>query len=98
MKNSKELAAQFHDLVRIEPVLGSLMRDAADTLDAGGQWFCANRIWYQRFKPRLELLVGWHRDAGPESLKSADAYEVAYEAIYMALPDCRECPFCMRTE
>ena len=68
---------QFHDLARIEPLLGSLMQEAASTLDTGGDSFCANRIWYQRFKPRLERLVGWRRGDGPESLKSTDAYGIS---------------------
>jgi hypothetical protein len=95
---SAELAKQFNSLAGLEPLLGSLMREAASTLDAGDESFCANRLWYQRFKPRLEAIVGWHRQAGPDVLKTAEAYDAAYEAIYMALPDCRNCFACMRTE
>jgi hypothetical protein len=93
-----ELAKQFQSLAELEPLLGSLMREAASTIDTGDKSFCANRVWYQRFKPRLEAIVGWHRHSGPDVLKTAEAYGAAYEAIYAALPDCRNCFACMRTE
>ena len=50
---------------------------------------CANHIWYQDFKPRLRLLVGW--EARNPLLWSSECYDVAYQKIYDAMPECREC-------
>lgn len=54
--------------------------------------FCANDIWYNQFKPYMVNHVGWHSSI-PE-LQSSLAYNITYEKIYEALPDCRNC-FCV---
>ena len=56
--------------------------------------FCANEVWYGYFhrvglKKRLCQLVGWERADRDPVLGTSAAYDVAYEVIYQALPDCR---------
>jgi hypothetical protein len=52
--------------------------------------FCANEVWYRRFKPRLQLLVGWEA-RGDSVLTTTQAYDTAYEYLYDLLPSCRRC-------
>lgn len=92
----------FRELCDLEPKLKELADEAAALRDTGtGKAFCANAIWYGYFghlglKPRLTALVGWERHRGPNELCTVDAYDVAYDAIYNMLPDCRgECG-CLR--
>lgn len=40
------------------------------------------------FKARVEALVGWDRIEA-DALRSENAYHVAYQTIYNALPSCR---------
>lgn len=55
--------------------------------------FCANDAWFQPdgFHRRLLTLVGWEADAAPPVLRTEAAYDTAYNTLYAALPDCREC-------
>jgi hypothetical protein len=76
----------FADLASLEPQLGALLREARH-VDASSDAFCANGVWYGSFKPRLLLLVGW--EASNPALRTSEAYDLAYETIYDALPDCR---------
>jgi hypothetical protein len=84
-----ELDLPFRELCRREPRLATLERDVRSVTDNGGAWFCANDWWYGRFKPRLVKLVGFGADE-PE-LRTTEAYDVAYDALYEQLPDCRSC-------
>ena len=57
---------------------------------------CANGPWYHSFKPRLTALVGWGRPGRPAAgelavLWSAEAYDMAYDALYPMFPPCRGC-------
>jgi hypothetical protein len=92
----------FDQLCELEPRLRQLAREAKSVRDDGtAKAFCANAAWYGYFgnpgiKPRLLLLVGFERPNGPDELRTTEAYDVAYDAIYNMLPDCRgECG-CMR--
>ena len=81
-------------LARLEPQLAALLAEA-QTVDPGdNSHFCANRVWYREFKPRLLHLVGWgvkdRPDAHP-ALTTGEAYTLATETIYDALPGCRDC-------
>jgi hypothetical protein len=49
--------------------------------------FCANSEWYEKFKPRLETMVGW--GAHHRAVKNEKAYDQCYEFAYELLPDCR---------
>ena len=83
-------------LARLEPGLARLRREAR-AVDGRDPHFCANRVWYQDFKPRLLPLVGWCRDDGPAVLRTQAAYALAYDTIYQELPGCRGC-WCIRPE
>ena len=77
-------------LARLEPGLARLRRQARAT-DGRDPRFCANRVWYDCFKPRLSRLVGWGRDDGPRLLRTQAAYALAYDTVYQELPGCRGC-------
>jgi hypothetical protein len=81
----------FEALAEIEPRLAELKQEAASVVDDGGKSFCANRVWYSRFKPRLNSLVGFDRDTGPAVIRSCNAWDLAIRVIYRELPDCRNC-------
>jgi hypothetical protein len=75
----------FAELASIEPQLATLLKEARRVEPS--DTFCANAVWYRQFKPRLLSLAGW--EAENPILRSSEAYDVAYETIYEALPDCR---------
>lgn len=91
-------AEQFAALVAIEPRLNDLL-DAARQYaweSRDSEVACANARWHgggrwQRhgLKDRLTTLVGY--EAENQLLGTEDAYEVACDHIYAALPDCRNC-------
>src|SRR5262245_44621745 len=87
----------WEQLVRLEPQLLDLLRRARAT-PARGKHFCANARWYGygqwRFaglKPHLLRLVGWQRPDKHPVLSSPEAYDLAYETVYEALPNCKDC-------
>lgn len=95
---AKPAAVMFAELVEIEPRLKSLLADARAYKRAskGQHRVCVNERWYGYFqwrgrslKDRLEKLVGWFADK--PLLRTEDAYDVAYDYIYRALPHCRNC-------
>jgi hypothetical protein len=91
----------FNDLVTLEPRLAELLTEARAFKPRPK--FCANAVWYGYFgssglKDKLLGLVGWGRETPldgatdaprEETLKSSEAYDVAYHTLYEALPDCR---------
>lgn len=92
-------ALTWTDLVDQEPRLGLLERDIlyhAKQHQSGR--YCAHRHWFgyaapQGFKDRLCQLVGW--EANGSTLRSSEAYDVAYDHLYALLPNCRhESAFC----
>jgi hypothetical protein len=87
------------ELTQLEPRLLDLAREALEASPSKGK-YCANAEWYgyggqQGIKPRLCLLVG-HEAAhfAPELLRTSAAYDVAYQTIYYALPDCDHAGIC----
>jgi hypothetical protein len=84
----------FDDYVRMEPRLGVLMdRARAIAERADSERFCANEEWYCELKPALIELVGFdadRRDMWP-LLSSPQAYDLCYDTVLAALPDCRGC-------
>jgi hypothetical protein len=83
----------FEELCELEPGLLTLYRRAKGVKDdRRKRSFCANAVWYGRFKPVLCRLVGW--EARNPTLRTSEAYDLAYDTIYAALPDCRNC-FCL---
>ena len=88
----------FRDLAVLEPRLKVIAgeinayRIAAKFKDR----CCANERWYgyrewerQGFKARLSQCVGF--EARNRLLKSSEAYDVAYRALYKKLPNCKNC-------
>ena len=55
--------------------------------------FCANDVWFRPdgLHRRMSALVGWEADGAPPILRTVAAYDTAYNTLYAALPDCREC-------
>lgn len=93
------MKSDWQRLASLEPRLGTLLGESRSIERPSEGYFCANDIWYghngwQGFAPRVLHLVGWLRsrddkDEHPE-LHSSEAYELAIDTIYDALPDCRE--------
>jgi hypothetical protein len=97
--STKNTKPTFDELLALEPRLGILLREAKAYQRRKG--FCANSVWYGYdgsggLKGRLLMLVGWERRPRHEILSTEAAYDVAYETIYHALPDCNhgETVFC----
>jgi hypothetical protein len=90
-------ALTWAELVRLEPGLGPLLEEARAHHADRSAVFCANAVFYgsadstRGLKRRLLRLVG--RDSGRAGvLGTSVAYDVAYDTIFAALPDCRgEC-------
>lgn len=85
-------APTWQELVRREPRLLDLLREAQAYRPRPG--FCANAIWYGYgrrvgLRERLTRLVGWGRPDRDPVLSTSAAYDVAYETVYQALPDCQ---------
>jgi hypothetical protein len=85
------------NLVAAEPRLAALLAEARSIRDDRRHpTFCANAVWYgyrgygHGLKARLEQLVGWDRK-GHQLLGTEAAYDLAYDTIYSALPNCRQC-------
>lgn len=78
-------------LVKLEPRLTGLLGMAMTPSFSqhGKKVFCANHFWGTSIKPLLVELVGWH--VSTEILGTSEAYDVAYEKIYNALPNCCNC-------
>jgi hypothetical protein len=87
--------AGLNKLIAQEPRLLKLYERALSFHRATDPRFCANEVWYgysdvrTGLKERLCMLVGW--EARKLTLRTEEAYDVAYDAIYEALPDCRAC-------
>lgn len=81
----EEMAKCWNMISEVEPRLWQMYIRAVQVNDNP---VCANKIWFDEFKPELLGLVGW--EATHPSLKSEWAYDVAYQTIYAALPDCGE--------
>lgn len=78
-------------LCELEPRLRLLEAEARAVEAAPG--YCAHRYWFGRcgFKARMSRLVGWEMDRPalrPAELGSPVAYDIAYQTLYWALPDC----------
>lgn len=80
-------------LIEMEPKLNELYESAKNEKQTPG--YCANRVWFTTLKPKLLALVGWDREEDHNQLCTDEAYDIAYETIYEALPCCdHESPFC----
>ena len=75
------------ELLDLEPRLSDLLHDALQGEDKPD--YCADEYWYREIKPRLLKIVGWYAETDNEILKSSESYDISYQFIYSALPDCR---------
>lgn len=102
MRKARTTRPTWGHLVRAAPRLKALLEEARQVRSHDSPTFCANNVWFgyfehRGFKPRLHHLVGWavaDRRGASHLLASSEAYEVAYQKIYQALPDCRDCVWC----
>ena len=78
----------WNEIIKIESSLAALLKEAKK-VDGRDKHFCANKVWYSRFKPRLVYLVGF--SARNLELRSSQVYDIAYRKIYNVLPPCKEC-------
>ena len=78
---------KWKELVKIEPRLNELLK-IAKAEKSNGERYCANHVWYglHGLRSRLIYLVGW--EANNPALRNSMCYDIAYEKIYEALPDC----------
>lgn len=80
----------LEELFREEPGLARLeKRIRAERKHRRDPSYCANQAWIFEFKPELVKLVGWR--AQKPQLRTSEAYDAAYDALYRLLPDCRNC-------
>jgi hypothetical protein len=85
---------EFTELCRLEPKLEKLAADARSERERarGKRRYCANAAWYcGGLRARLIALAGWHSRHPEPLMRTSAAYDVAYDAIYNMLPDCRGC-------
>jgi hypothetical protein len=86
----------FAELAKREPRLLDLLAEAQAHHRNREPVFCANAVMlgYPGFQPglknRLRRLVGWEAGQGG-MLRTREAYDLAFQTIYQALPDCRRC-------
>lgn len=82
----------FCRLAAIEPRLIDLAaRVGAIRDDQATPWFCANDIWYRQYKPSVERLAGHYAETLHPRLRTSEAYDIVYDALYELLPHCRNC-------
>jgi hypothetical protein len=86
--NTTQNRLTFEQLSVIDPELNELLESAVH--QTGN---CANAAWYgpQGLRKRMQQVVGHLRGCGPVELQTSAAYDVAYRALYNALPDCNGC-------
>lgn len=85
MKDGECMKITWDQLIELEPRLLDLYNKAKACKQTEG--FCANRVWYGGLKKDLCGLVGWNCKS-PSILNTEAAYEIAYDKVYSALPDC----------
>ncbi|RZU29054.1 hypothetical protein [Edaphobacter modestus] len=81
----------FQQICDLEPRVQALFDEAkAVHDDPAAESFCANTVWHRSgFKKRVSALAGF--DATHPQLQTNEAYDTAYQTIYLALPNCRNC-------
>lgn len=80
----------WETMVQLEPRLGTLLEEIKNCQDLKlTKSFCANSVWAKKFKQKMIQLVGW--EAKITDLSTDQAYDIAYNVLYGALPPCRSC-------
>lgn len=75
-------------LTEREPELIALRREIEAVKDNAPQ-FCANKLWYGRFKQQMMKLVGDLASRDDAVIGSSEAYDLAYQTLFHILPQCR---------
>lgn len=85
-----ELEARDERLAALRLAIESVGRGTAD--------FCANHWWYGRagFKATLSDIIGMYAYQEDATLRTAAAYDCAYQTLYHLLPDCRHEGMCRK--
>jgi hypothetical protein len=78
-------------LLKREPELAQLQSEVLTVKDEGSDSFCANKMWFVYFGPRLNELVGKRARSNDPILRSEESYELAHQILYKLLPNCRNC-------
>lgn len=79
-------------LTEREPRLAEMYAEISHvTDDRSTATFCANRLWYIQFEPRLLNLVGTRAEKYDQLIRTPEAYTLARRTLYRLLPDCRNC-------
>jgi hypothetical protein len=96
MATKKKEPLTWAKLVRAEPRLGRLLaevrsieRELWATREDGEiclDGYSSVRVYLDVIKPNVEHLVGWGRRGGPDFLQTSEAYALAIDTIYEALP------------
>jgi len=81
----------WEQMVTIEPRLLTLYKKAKSYKPTEG--FCAHQVWYGHYglKSQMFKLVGF---CATGILGTPEAYDIAYDKIYNALPDCQHDGWC----
>jgi hypothetical protein len=84
----------WDDMVKVEPALTRLLREVMVADHHDPRVFCGVTAWHGSggrpgFKMRMYQLAGF--GSGNAALRTREAYEVATEKLYNALPPCRGC-------
>jgi hypothetical protein len=99
MQARTKINPSWQELVAIEPRLELLLKRAKQHKDdRRRRYFCANEVWYGYgpyyglgLKGVLVRLVGFNAGQRHPRLITPEAYDVAYDTVYDALPYCRNC-------
>jgi len=84
-------------LCELEPRLLVLLAEVKSIKDDKSKpYFCANSVWYGHgnnvsIKNKMCELVGFNARGGDQRLHTCEAYDIALQKLYYALPDCRDC-------
>jgi hypothetical protein len=88
------------DLARLDPRIAALLEKAHSyyRIAADDEAFCRRAVFHGYpgwphfraggLKRRVTELAGWERREGPAELQTEDAYDIVYDAVLYALPEC----------
>ncbi|MFP4473998.1 MAG: hypothetical protein ACLFOY_00465 [Desulfatibacillaceae bacterium] len=82
----------WEDIIAVQPALHDLYVAALSVVDDRSKpFFCGHHVWYkQGYRRRLTQLVGYGADPLlPSFIRSPEAYAIAYQKVYDAIPGCR---------
>lgn len=88
----KPFVLTWEKIIKAEPRVKSLYQLIGSVRDdPDREWFCANDLWYEYFKPIVHSLVGWGTLDYNPMLMNCRAYDIVYRKCYNRLPPCRNC-------